>query len=131
MRAVAVLVVVVYHLQIFVDGHGVFDGGYAGVDVFFVLSGFLITTLLIRELDTRRSIDLRAFYARRALRLFPALAVVIVFAVIVAFSFVPLTTRHPTIAGLPWVIFYVGNWDAAFHPSSLGLLAHTWSLAIE
>jgi peptidoglycan/LPS O-acetylase OafA/YrhL len=63
--------------------------------------------------------------------LFPALAVVIVFAVIVAFSFVPLTTRHPTIAGLPWVIFYVGNWDAAFHPSSLGLLAHTWSLAIE
>jgi peptidoglycan/LPS O-acetylase OafA/YrhL len=132
LRAVAVLVVVIYHLDIEVFGQKVFAGGYGGVDIFFVLSGFLITTLLIKEIDTTNGLDFRAFYARRALRLFPALAVVIVFAVLAAATFAPTDVRHPTFAGLPWVIFYVGNWDVALvSRTSLGLLAHTWSLAIE
>lgn len=132
LRAVAVLVVVIYHLDIEVFRHKIFTGGYEGVDVFFVLSGFLITTLLIKEVDTTSGLDFRAFYARRALRLFPALTVVIVFAVLAAATFAPTDMKHPTFSGLPWVIFYVGNWDRALlSPTSLGLLAHTWSLAIE
>jgi peptidoglycan/LPS O-acetylase OafA/YrhL len=132
LRAFAVLVVVVSHLGIEVFRHKIFTAGFEGVDVFFVLSGFLITTLLIKEVDTTNGLDLRDFYARRALRLFPALAMVIVFAVLAAATFAPTDMRHPTFSGLPWVIFYVGNWDTALiSRTSLGLLGHTWSLAIE
>src|ERR1700691_1343238 len=72
LRAFAVLSVMVGHLYL-----SRFQNGQVGVDVFFVLSGFLITWLLISEHDRHSSVDLRAFYARRALRLLPALFVVI------------------------------------------------------
>src|SRR5258708_6791563 len=64
LRAVAVSLVVLSH-----SGVALFAGGYIGVDVFFVISGFLITSLLLRELDTTGRISIRRFYARRALRL--------------------------------------------------------------
>ena len=132
MRAAAVLAVFCYHLDFGAFGIQVFGGGYCGVDVFFVLSGFLITTLLIKEVDLRGRLDFSAFYARRALRLFPALALVIIFAVIAAATIAPVATRHPTFSGLPWVLLYVGNWDRALvSGSALGLLGHTWSLAVE
>ena len=69
MRAVAVLLVLAFHA-----GLPGFDGGYVGVDVFFVLSGFLITGLLVRELAATGRISLPRFYARRARRLLPAAA---------------------------------------------------------
>jgi peptidoglycan/LPS O-acetylase OafA/YrhL len=72
-RAVAVLDVMLGHLFL---SH--LQNGQVGVDVFFVLSGFLITLLLIAEYDRLRAISFRDFYARRALRLFPALAVVLI-----------------------------------------------------
>ncbi len=68
-RAIAVVLVIVFHL-----GPGALVGGYLGVDVFFVVSGFLITTLLLREKDASGGIRLGAFWARRARRLLPALA---------------------------------------------------------
>jgi len=67
LRAVAIMSVVAYHV-----GAPGFGGGFAGVDVFFVISGYLITSLLVGELRERGSIDLLAFYARRARRLLPA-----------------------------------------------------------
>src|SRR6476661_274274 len=72
LRAVAVLAVIAYHL-----GYGWARGGYLGVDTFFVLSGYLITTLLVVEFSGARRIDLRAFWARRGRRLLPALLLVL------------------------------------------------------
>jgi peptidoglycan/LPS O-acetylase OafA/YrhL len=131
LRGLSVVAVVVYHLGVTVHGKRVLAGGYVGVDVFFVLSGFLISSLLLSELDAHGRVSLPSFYTRRALRLFPALAVVIVFAVIACLTFAS-STKGSTLAGLPWVILYVGNWDRALeNPQALGLLLHTWSLAVE
>lgn len=126
LRALAIAVVVAYHFGVFPPG------GAVGVDLFFVISGFLITSLLVREHDRSDRISLRRFWARRALRLFPALACAIVLAVVVCLLSTE-AVRHDTLAGLPWVVLYSGNWARAFgsSPDTLGLLGHTWSLAVE
>jgi peptidoglycan/LPS O-acetylase OafA/YrhL len=120
-----------YHL-------GPFAGGYLGVDVFFVLSGFLITSLLIGEWESRGGrVSFRDFYARRVLRIFPALGCVIVASVLLAvlmelpgwMSNRPFAQR--TLDGLPWVVIFAGNWARAVGHAGLGLLGHTWSLAVE
>lgn len=77
LRAVAVTLVVLGHA-----GMATFSGGYVGVDVFFVISGFLITTLLVKELSRTGTISIAGFYARRATRLLPASTLVLVAAVI-------------------------------------------------
>src|SRR5262249_26173022 len=84
LRAVAVLGVVLYHARV-----GVLHGGFAGVDVFFVVSGYLITGLLWDELESRGRINLPAFYGRRARRLLPASILVIVVTVIAARHWLP------------------------------------------
>jgi peptidoglycan/LPS O-acetylase OafA/YrhL len=126
MRAFSVVAVMLFH---FYYPH-FFPGGYLGVDVFFVLSGFLITSLLARELDAAHSVDLKAFYIRRALRLFPALfAVLIVFSVVVSVDPGLSYVREDTLRAVPFVALYVGNIREIHH--SLGLFSHTWSLALE
>lgn len=130
LRAIAILSVMAYHLEY----NNVLRGGYVGVDVFFVLSGFLITWLLTTEVDRFGAISLGKFYGRRALRLFPALALTIVASVVLvlfhgAFAGV---YRHESLVSLPFVVFYVGNWRVAFAGfASLGIFGVTWSLAIE
>jgi peptidoglycan/LPS O-acetylase OafA/YrhL len=84
-RAFAILAVIGFHYF-----PRVFRGGYLGVELFFVLSGYLITGLLVSEHSNASRIDLRAFWARRALRLYPALFVVVVVTLILA-----ATTGHP------------------------------------
>ena len=108
-------------------------GGYFGVDLFFVLSGFLITTLLLEERDERGSISLRNFYVRRARRLFPALAALLVVALICVLvlrgSRVPVTAHSFLFGG-----FYLANVARAFqHPDPLSgtPFALLWSLAQE
>ena len=126
LRGVAVVVVMIYHLGI----PHVFPGGYVGVDVFFVLSGFLITSLLIGEHDAHQRVDLKAFYIRRALRLLPALlAVLVVFSIVVEFDPGASSLRHQSLVSVPFVFFYISNWWHIQH--SLGVFDHTWSLAIE
>ena len=73
MRAIAILLVLLYHA-----GLPFLPGGFVGVDVFFVISGFLITGLLIRELETSGKVSLTRFYARRAKRLLPATGIVLI-----------------------------------------------------
>jgi len=103
---------------------------YVGVDIFFVLSGYLITTLLLAESGRTGRIDLRRFYLRRALRLLPALLVLLavygVFALLGSSG--DRTTRLGAVAAAG---LYVSNWAQAFtivHPTDL---QHTWSLALE
>jgi len=141
LRALAVLGVMGYHLQL-----GWASGGYLGVDLFFVLSGFLITTLLLEEWVPTGRINLRNFWARRARRLLPAL-----FLVLIALAlYLVLNARLagpganglidlPALRGDALAtLFYVANWHAVYaHQSyfaqfsSLSPLQHTWSLAIE
>jgi peptidoglycan/LPS O-acetylase OafA/YrhL len=126
-RAVAILAVLGVHAAI---PHML--GGIVGVDIFFVLSGFLITSLLLREWDNRSAISLPKFYARRALRLFPALALAIVVALIVVALGASQGQGHFTLTGIPFVIFFVGNFARVIGGQhELGLLGVTWSLAVE
>jgi peptidoglycan/LPS O-acetylase OafA/YrhL len=123
-RAIAIAGVVLLHTV------PVVGGGYIGVEVFFVLSGFLITTLLVREVDSTGSVQRGAFFARRALRLLPGLLVLLALSAV----FVWLTGSNngglPLEQAMPAVLFYGGNWVEAMG-LGLGYLSHTWSLAIE
>jgi peptidoglycan/LPS O-acetylase OafA/YrhL len=127
LRAVAVALVVASHLAIPYAG-----GGVIGVDIFFVLSGFLITSLLLEERSRSGHVDFVAFYRRRALRLFPAL--VLLLPVVVGAAMLSPTIDRETATltreGVPWVVFYAANWARATGVQ-LGLFGHTWSLAIE
>jgi peptidoglycan/LPS O-acetylase OafA/YrhL len=120
LRGVSVLAVMLHHAR-------VLPGGFLGVDVFFVLSGFLITSLLLEEHAATGRVSFRAFYARRALRLLPALAPLVVIAGAAMIARDPSTE---TVGFLLSVIFYTANWAIVFGQSP-GLLQHTWSLAIE
>jgi peptidoglycan/LPS O-acetylase OafA/YrhL len=127
LRGIAVLVVLAAHAG--VPGFSS-EGGLAGVTLFFVLSGFLITGLLVVERGATGRIDLRSFYIRRGLRLFPALLALLV--VVAAGSMIGLWSRAggDMRTAIPAVLLYVGNW-AQVAGVSLGPLGHTWSLAIE
>lgn len=133
LRGLAVAVVVVFHL-----GVGALRGGYLGVDVFFVLSGYLITSILLREHAAKGRIDLRRFWIRRARRLTPAL-LGLLFAIALYAARFASRDELPTLRGDALATLgYVANWRAIFAHRSYwelfaapSLLEHTWSLAIE
>jgi peptidoglycan/LPS O-acetylase OafA/YrhL len=133
LRAVAVAGVIVYHL-----GLGWVGGGYLGVDLFFVLSGFLITGLLVEERVGTGTVSLMRFWSRRARRLFPALLLVVAAVVIYAAAGGPNVNVAILRADVLATLFYVANWHLiAVHNPYFALtttpsaLEHTWSLAIE
>lgn len=123
-RGVAILMVLLGHSQ---DQPGLIRGGTVGVTLFFALSGFLITAILAEELRDAGRIKLVRFYLRRALRLLPALGVLVAAVGI----WMALRGQMAAIAGdaLP-VLFYFGNWVNA-SGGDVGLLSHTWSLSVE
>jgi len=128
LRGVAVLAVLLYHARVpFVRG------GHVGVDVFFVLSGFLITTLLVAEIDTAGRVDVLAFYVRRALRLLPALLLFVAVCCLLVVTIGPNVYRTPTLQGAPYVLSYLANVHQAFgwDGGRLGLFDATWSLSME
>lgn len=133
MRALAVLAVVLYHAEL-----TFLPGGYAGVDVFYVISGFLITGLLMRELVATNTVRFREFYSRRIRRLVPVAVVVVVLTVLVSRLFLsPLRWKEIGLDGM-FASVSAGNFrfmlsqsdylnaDAAHSP-----LLHYWSLAVE
>ena len=117
---------------------GLIRGGYLGVDAFFVLSGFLITFLLVEERRRHGSIDLGKFYARRALRLLPALvtllAVCCAAAAVLGWFFRAGETPSALLMAMGVMsliaLFYMTNW-AMILGKSMWVLGHTWSLSIE
>jgi peptidoglycan/LPS O-acetylase OafA/YrhL len=107
-------------------------GGYFGVDIFFVLSGFLITSLLLQEWARKDSIRLKDFYIRRALRLGPALIAYLLSLGAFAFIFSKKENAHEIYVGILLTLSYVSNWVIALKPDfPPGILAITWSLAVE
>ncbi|MGO9196056.1 MAG: acyltransferase family protein [Acidimicrobiales bacterium] len=134
-RALAILGVFAYHL-----GFGWASGGYLGVDLFFVLSGFLITSLLVEEWLETKKIGLAAFWGRRARRLLPGLLLMLVVlgVYLALFGPGPLVDLHEVRDDAIATVLYVANWHQLFAHQSYfdefaapSPLQHTWSLGIE
>jgi peptidoglycan/LPS O-acetylase OafA/YrhL len=134
LRAVAILLVVAYHAHV---PH--FDGGFVGVDVFFVLSGYLITGLLVKEIEAKGRVDLIRFYARRVKRLLPAISLMLfVTAVAGYFIYTPLEQK-----GLPGSAFTTAGYASNLYFARIAVdylraattdmdpFLHTWSLSVE
>ena len=125
-RAFAILAVLVFHA----GSRSPLKGGFIGVDLFFVLSGFLITTLLLEEHQQTGRIRLSSFYLRRARRLLPALVVTVGLVGIIYLAYPRLDVGMGYVASVTSALFYASDFVIAFGHSP-GLLGHTWSLAIE
>ncbi len=133
LRAVAVGTVLLFHM-----GVPWVDGGFAGVDIFFVISGFLITSLLLREAGRSGSISIVDFYARRARRLLPAASVVLLFTVVAGYRLMPPAGRGDLGTDVITAALYVINWGLAFRAvdylnegADVSPLQHYWSLSVE
>ena len=132
MRAIAVLLVIAFHVRL--PG---FRAGFVGVDIFFVLSGFLITSLLLEEIRRTGRVSLSAFWARRARRLLPALVLVLLTVGVVTALTATYTERASMRGDLLATTGYVANWhfvQTSTYFADIGVdspLEHTWSLAIE
>lgn len=126
LRGVSILMVLADHGGLLGDGFG-----FIGVNTFFVLSGFLITSLLVEEYDLAGQIRFRQFYLRRALRLLPALIVMLALFVIFSFAMDPYGRAIRELYESLTALFYVSNWAGIYHWGRHVSLAHTWSLSIE
>lgn len=133
LRAIAVYLVVVFHSNI-----SWASGGFVGVDVFFVLSGYLVTNVLLNEWSQNQRIELRRFYARRVRRLLPAATVTIVMTVLVSTLVLSRLARQGLIGDAQASLLYVANWnflsdatDYFGESSQQSPFLHFWSLAIE
>jgi peptidoglycan/LPS O-acetylase OafA/YrhL len=123
LRGLAILSVLAFHLHLL-------PGGSLGVDIFFVLSGFLITALLAEEWQRRGSISLKAFYLRRSLRLLPAFLTLLL---LLGFSSLWIESADEARARRAEVIVagcYIANWPN-LHRTGMPTLGHTWSLSVE
>ncbi|NWN88934.1 MAG: acyltransferase [Micrococcaceae bacterium] len=133
LRALAVGLVVIYHLW-----PDRLSGGFVGVDVFFVISGFLITGHLYRELSNTGTIELKKFWARRAMRLLPLAFTVLAVSVVALLFFVPQTVWEMNVRQMLGALLYVENWVLAADSVNYmaennepSMVQHYWSLSIE
>ena len=133
LRAVAILLVVLYHAAI----PGI-SGGYVGVDVFFVISGFVITGVLLRERVATQRTSIVAFYGRRARRIIPAASLVIIVTVVAAFHYLGGLTGHETAIDGQWAALFLANFHFAASQTNYlasqqppSALQNFWSLAVE
>jgi peptidoglycan/LPS O-acetylase OafA/YrhL len=131
LRAVAVCSVVLFHF-----GIGGISGGFLGVDLFFVLSGFLITRLLIQEQDRSQHVGVGAFLIRRARRLYPALVTMVALVTLAALVLRPRGLTQGLFGDTWSSLIYVANWhfihtSSDYFASSTSLFTHLWSLSIE
>ena len=131
LRAIAVIPVILFHA-----GFELFSGGFVGVDVFFVISGYLITTILIKDLESN-SFSLIDFYARRARRILPALYFMIIISIIVGWFILTPYFYRDLFQTITATSIFLSNYllylkSGYFAPiAELKPLLHTWSLAVE
>ena len=136
LRAIAVMSVVIYHADLSIGGYMILSGGYIGVDVFFVISGYLIASIIINEMR-KGSFSFLHFYERRARRILPALFLVMAASFPLAWKFMlPDAFKNFAGSGLS-ALFFSSNfwfwWEDSYTAdiSSLKPLLHTWSLSVE
>ena len=138
LRAVAVVAVILYHAQITFFDHQTFKGGFIGVDIFFVISGYLITSIILKELITTGSFSFKYFYERRIRRILPAL----LFVMLVSLPFAWIYLLPSSFVGFSKSILYSLGFSSNFYffysgqvyGDTSGLLKpflHTWSLSVE
>ena len=132
LRAVAVIAVMLYHL-----GFSWMPGGFLGVDLFFVISGYVITRLLLDSIQRSGGLDLRAFYKARIRRLFPPL-IFMIFATIIYIGIWAPETMRRFVTDSPFALLGGMNWWLVFRHTDYfdsiarpPLLQHTWSLGVE
>jgi peptidoglycan/LPS O-acetylase OafA/YrhL len=132
LRAVAVVAVILYH-----GGMPGMHGGFFGVEVFFVVSGYLITSLLLDERHAHGSVSLRQFWTRRARRLLPAVFTMLLVVSVWAAVWGSAQQQAQLRRDLPWSLAYLANWGQIlggvpyFAQGDPPLLRHLWSLAVE
>ncbi|ONI83155.1 acyltransferase [Actinosynnema sp. ALI-1.44] len=131
LRGVAIIGVLLFH-----TGH--LPGGFLGVDLFFALSGYLITDLLLREVETTGTVSLIAFWGRRIRRLLPALAVMLAIVTVLVWAVGPADLVRTTLSDGPWVQLNLVNWhllaESASYWDRFGpsrVFEHLWSIAVE
>jgi peptidoglycan/LPS O-acetylase OafA/YrhL/lysophospholipase L1-like esterase len=131
LRGLSVVAVLFFHA-----GH--LRGGFLGVDLFFALSGFLITTLLIREVETSGRVDLKKFWGRRMKRLMPAALATLVVTTLLLQRYGQVAEQAAAVDDGPWAQFYLANWHQLSGSSGYWasfelprVFSHMWSLAIE
>ena len=138
LRAIAVGAVILYHAQITIFGHQPFQGGFIGVDIFFVISGYLITSIILKELVTTGSFSFKYFYERRVRRILPAL----LFVMLVSLPFAWMYLLPSSFVDFSKSILYSLGFSSNFYfhysgqeyGAENGLLKpflHTWSLSVE
>ncbi len=136
LRAISVFAVIIYHAGVY--NNLFFPGGYLGVDIFFVISGYLISKLIIKEIVNTNKFNLKNFYERRARRILPALIFVIILTLIFSY-FILLPTSfegfaRSAISSLGFIsnyYFYFSGQEYASESGLLKPLLHTWSLSVE
>jgi peptidoglycan/LPS O-acetylase OafA/YrhL len=138
LRAIAVLSVIFYHAQLSLNNFEVFKGGYIGVDIFFVISGYLITSIILKELILTKKFSFRYFYERRVRRLIPPLVFVILLSIPLAWIYLlPSSLVDFTKSALYSLgftsnyFFYFSELDYFDTDGLYKPLLHTWSLAVE
>jgi len=137
LRALAVLAVIFYHFEISFFNKNFFSGGYLGVDIFFVISGYLITSILTREYETTKSISIFNFYERRIRRIIPLLFTVILASTPFAwFYLMPSSLVDFSKSALSSIVFSSNFYfhfseNAYFNFNDSNPLLHTWSLSVE
>lgn len=125
LRGLAILLVLVGHV------FGFNGAGLVGVLLFFVLSGYLITSILLKEVEARARVDLRAFYLRRALRLLPALALLLVLLLLLSLLGATRSAPSSVLRGSLQALFYVTDFVLGLKLEFTPELAHLWTLAVE
>ena len=138
LRAISVIAVILYHLQISFDDFKLFSGGFLGVDIFFVISGYLITSLILKEIDIEGNFSLINFYKRRSKRILPALFGMIFISIFFAWNYLTPNSFIEYSKSIISSVFFFSNYFFYFEGleynaenSLLKPLLHTWSLAVE
>ena len=138
LRAIAVISVILYHAQIVIFGRDWFEGGFIGVDIFFVISGYLITRIILTEFEETKTFSFTKFYERRARRILPMMFLVI--AVCIPFAWqklLPMDLVDFAKSALSAIgfgsnfFFYYSTTEYGADSALLKPLLHTWSLGVE
>ena len=138
LRAISVLAVIIYHAKIYILGSVFLPGGYLGVDIFFVISGYLITSIILKEINTTDNFCFKYFYESRIRRILPALLLVIIVSIPFAWVFLLPTafidfskSILSTLGFISNLYFYISGQIYGSENALLKPMLHTWSLSVE